>query len=204
MLKLKLKYSGKFLLAGSISVACLSACAQQDFAGSSGAQKLTSDNKTQTDETTNDNNNNGTDTSGGLSTDDGGSIQGSCAKGQAIEDPNQTMMWVSKLRAGDDIKGFVNSFNRYTFVNVGALYFDAPTAKFVCNLNGFLDQIGYTEGSFHSPGDNNIYRWDPNQKKLIESNANSSGNHTIKSYTCKGKLKDPCKNDVGWIFQPLP
>jgi hypothetical protein len=121
-----------------------------------------------------------------------------------VEDPNATYSWASKLRAGDDIQGFVNSFNRYTHVNVGALFFDAATAKFACQLNGYLDQTGFTQGSFRSPDNNNIYRWDPVQKKLIQANAGTSGNKTIKTYSCRGKLKDPCKKDAGWIFQPPP
>jgi hypothetical protein len=138
----------------------------------------------------------------GISTDDGGTIN--CNSSKMLEDPNATYFWASKLRAGDDIKGFVNSFNRYTHVNVGALFFDAATAKFVCQLNGFLDQTGFTQGSFHSPSNNNIYRWDPGQRKLIQANAGASGNKTIKTYSCRGKLKDPCKKDAGWIFQPPP
>jgi hypothetical protein len=139
----------------------------------------------------------------GISTDGGGQIM-QCDPKNMVEDPNATYSWASKLRAGDDIQGFVNSFNRYTHVNVGALFFDAATAKFACQLNGYLDQTGFTQGSFRSPDNNNIYRWDPGQKKLIQANAGTSGNKTIKTYSCRGKLKDPCKKDAGWIFQPPP
>ena len=139
----------------------------------------------------------------GISTDDGGSIA-QCDPTNMVEDPNATYSWVSKLRAGDDIQGFVNSFNRYTHVNVGALFFDAATAKFACQLNGYLDQTSFTQGSFHSPNNNNIYRWAPAQRRLVQANAGAAGNKTLKSFACRGKLKDPCKKDAGWIFQPPP
>ena len=177
----------------------LGACAQNEFTGGSGAQHATNQKIPK--------NPNGDETPGNpnnkISTDDGGKIS-ECGKQQSVEDPNATCSWKSDKRAGGDIKGFVNSFNRYTKVNVGALYFDAATAKFACNLNGYLEATGFTEGSFLSPFNNNIYRWDPTTKKLIESNADLSGNRTIISYACKGKLKDPCHLDKGWIFQNLP
>ena len=139
-----------------------------------------------------------------LSTDTGGFTGiNQCADGQAIEDPTQTYTWRGKLRAGDDIQGFVNSFKKYTLVTVGALHNDAATAKFVCQLNGYVGGVVTRAGSFASPKNNNIYRWDPNQKKLIPANA-ASDNNTIRDYLCAGKLKDPCKQDQSWIFQDLP
>ena len=146
----------------------------------------------------------GTDPSGQLSTDSGGVASlAQCANGQAVLDPSQTYSWQGTLRAGDDISGFVNHFNKYTFVNVGALHNDPATANFVCQLNGYLGGVVTTPGSFNSPNNNNIYRWDPNSKSLIPANA-ASDNNTIKGYLCKGKLKDPCKQDQSWIFQKLP
>ena len=84
------------------------------------------------------------------------------------------------------------------------MYFDANTAKFVCQLHGFVGGVATEQGSFRSPDNNNIYRWEPTTKKLLQANAGGSGNRTIKAYSCKGKLKDPCKKDQGWIFQQLP
>jgi hypothetical protein len=182
----------------------LSACSSQEFAGDAGLRQSVNlrggplgpsvDNPSQEM---------GDPDGDGLSTDDGGMI-GLCNSEDMLEDPDATYSWNSRLRAGDDIQGFVNSFKRYTHVHVGALFFNAATARFACQLNGYLDQTGFTQGSFHSPGNNNIYRWDPNQKKLVQTNAGHSGNKTLKSYSCRGKLKDPCKKDAGWIFQDLP
>jgi hypothetical protein len=94
----------------------------------------------------------------GISTDGGDKIM-QCDPKNMVEDPNATYSWASKLRAGDDIQWFINSFNRYTHVNVGALFFDDATAKFACQLRGYLDQTMFTQGSFKSPDNNNIYRW---------------------------------------------
>ena len=140
-----------------------------------------------------------------IKTDDGGTItQKDCADGKAVEDPNATLSWAGDgTRAGDDVARFVNGFNKYTHITVGALHNDADTAKFVCQLQGFLGGVVTINGNFLTPKNNSVYRWNPTNKVLNAANA-TSGNDTIKAYRCRGKLKDPCKKDQGWIFQQLP
>jgi hypothetical protein len=127
-----------------------------------------------------------------------------CGTEKAVEDPDAIFSNQLKLRAGDDIAPFINSFSPYTQVKVGALYFDANTANFVCQLHGYLGGVATQRGSFYSPGDNFIYRWEPKTKQLQGVNAAAVGNSTITAYTCKGKLIDICKKDPSWIFKQLP
>ena len=127
-----------------------------------------------------------------------------CATEKAVEDPNATFSKKLQLRAGDDIAPFINSFSAYTRVKVGAMYFDANTANFVCQLHGFVGGVATERGSFNSPTGNNIYRWEPKTKQLQGDNAAAVGNSTIRAYTCRGKLIDICKKDPSWIFQQLP
>lgn len=184
----------------------LQACSTQDFSGDAGTQRVVKSKppiKTGPNKDIPLEEDKPVTPSSEIVVDDGGAAL-KCDPTKMVEDPNAVYQWSSKLRAGDDISWFVNSFNRYTRVNVGALFFDAATAKFACQLNGYLDQIGFTEGSFASPGNNNTYRWEPTQRKLLQVNAASSGNKTLKTYSCRGKLKDPCRKDAGWIFQPPP
>ena len=193
----------KSKLAIGFAVMAIVACSNQEFAGGADAGKvpvkkkpLVPDTSTKIDDPT---------TEPQIKTEDGGTVtQKDCAEGKAVEDPNATLAKTLKLRAGDDIKPFINNFKRYTHVTVGAMYFDANTAKFVCQLEGYLGGVATAQGSFHSPDNNNIYRWEPTTKKLVQANAGVSGNETIKAYSCRGKLKDPCKKDKGWIFQDLP
>jgi hypothetical protein len=196
----------KSKLAIGFAVMAIVACSNQEFAGGADAAAVPVKKKplppiTPITPTKIDGPTTGTE----IKTDDGGTItQKDCADGKAVEDPNAAFAKTLTLRAGDDISGFINGFNRYTRVNVGAMYFDANTAKFVCQLHGFVGGVATEQGSFRSPDNNNIYRWEPTTKKLLQANAGGSGNRTIKAYSCKGKLKDPCKKDQGWIFQQLP
>jgi hypothetical protein len=194
----------KSKLAIGIAVMGIVACSNQEFAGGADSAAVPVKKKplvppvtpTKIDDPT---------TEPQIKTEDGGTVtQKDCAEGKAVEDPNATFAKTLNLRAGDDIAPFINRFNRYTRVNVGAMYFDANTAKFVCQLEGYVGGVATAQGSFHSPDNNNIYKWNPKTKKLLQANANGSGNITIKGYRCKGKLKDPCKKDKGWIFQELP
>ena len=195
----------KSKLAIGFAVMAIVACSNQEFAGGGGTaavpvkkKPLVPDTPTKIDDPT---------TGPQIKTDDGGTVtQKDCAEGKAVEDPNATFAKTLTLRAGDDIAPLINNtkVKRYTNVHVGAMYFDANTAKFVCQLEGYVGGVTTAQGSFHSAGDNNIYRWEPASKKLLEANAGVSGNKTIKGYSCKGKLKDPCKKDQGWIFQELP
>ncbi len=196
------------------SLTLTTACSQSDFAGSGAPSADTKPKKdpkkpcsgpacdpTQVDPAP------GIDPAGQLSTDSGGVASlAQCANGQAVLDPSQTFGWEGTLRAGDDgaIRSLVNGAKKYTNVgSIGAMHNDPATVNFVCQLNGYVGGVITTPGSFSSPQNNNIFRWDLNQKKLIPANA-ASDNNTIKGYRCAGKLKDPCKTDQSWIFQNLP
>jgi len=83
------------------------------------------------------------------------------------------------------------------------LHNDAATAKFFCQLQGFLNGVVTINGNFLTPRNNSVYTWNPTNKVLHAANA-TTGNDTINAYRCKDNLKDPCNKDQGWIFQQLP
>lgn len=124
-----------------------------------------------------------------------------CATPQGIVSPNQTFTWHGILRAGDDVDRFINTIPELAGkMKVGALHLNPDNGKFLCQLNGFNAMTAMAGGSFKTPRDNNIYKWEFSSRTLKQFNA-ATDNRTIHDITCKGRLDNKCTQNRDWIFK---
>jgi hypothetical protein len=203
-----MKVINSTLLTFLCASAFLISCSQSDFSGGAGNAKKGNKNRTGDERPESiDNSSNGTSNgnntgNGDLSTLESGSggVEG-CALGSMIEDPNVVETFnsssaVATVNSLPDGLTEIPSANSYA----GAFHYDKPTADAVCKLQAFVESTSFTHGKYESCPDNAIATWNEGRKDFDVINA-CKDNNKIKSVTCKGKLKDPCKDNKSWIFK---
>ena len=100
------------------------------------------------------------------------------------------------------LRNFVNAnareFGYNTIPSSTALFFDAPTAQFVCHIAGFAtvshqDCVSNYDGGrcgWHSPHDDTLSRWIPSSYRWHVGNAKDMGNRWLTTLTCTHRLSD--------------
>ena len=190
----------------ALAITLLAHCSQSEFSGGSGNSNKANKNRTGDQVPGSDGVNSpgsapqGANNDGGTLDSDSGGVDG-CALGNMVEDPSIVASYVSSVL----VKTINELPEGYTAIPTaksyaGAFHFDKVTADAVCKLQGFVESTTFTEGKFDSCPDNAIATWDESKKDFIVGGA-CNQNSKIKTVTCKGKLKDPCKKEKSWIFK---
>jgi len=88
-----------------------------------------------------------------------------------------------------EVRAFVNTFPQYNYVptawhNAGALRNDEVTREKICELKGYDSVNGYTQFSWHSPGNNHVAWWDEGIDNFRVVYPSSGNNYLIDNLVC--------------------
>lgn len=121
-----------------------------------------------------------------------------CKRQEMVEDPNATFVFQK-----GEARTFINSQAAYTRIpetgTGGSVHADKESADAVCRIKGYLAASNYTTRPYDSCEDNTHAYWIESIKNFEIRSACDNNIHIL-ILTCKGLLKEPCRDDPAWVF----